>query len=155
MTFDPLENVHFHSNLASSAGFDVFEMLHKKLENVFARPFLSHRRVCFGAQIRVEMDGCKQMKVLVAHRRIWLHPRCFHESNENQAKEPFSSSGRSRAQPKQEFTKKFVLVSKTEGWDRCLQRIIIFTRTLLLTTMRATIDFEKILPQSTRYLSSH
>jgi hypothetical protein len=56
MTFDPLENVHFNSNLASSAGFDVFEMPHKKLENVFAR-------VSFGAQIRVEMDGCKQMKV--------------------------------------------------------------------------------------------
>jgi hypothetical protein len=116
MTFDPLENVHFHSNLASSAGFDVFEMLHKKLETVFARPFLSHRRVCFGAHIRVEMDGCKQMMVIVAHCRICLiHSHCqlepgpadFHESNENQAKEHFSSSGRSQARPKQnEFTKK-------------------------------------------------
>jgi hypothetical protein len=54
------------------------------------------------------MDGCNQMKVIVAHRRIWsMHPRCqqepeptdFHESNENQAKEPFSLNYRSRARP--------------------------------------------------------
>ena len=52
----------------------------QKLENVFARPFLSHCGVCFGAQILVEMDGCNQMKVIVAHPRIWsMHPRCQQE----------------------------------------------------------------------------
>jgi hypothetical protein len=62
-----------------------------------------------------------------------MHLRCqqepeptdFHESNENQAKEPFSLNYRSRARPKQkEFTKKFVMVLKILGWDRCLQKII-------------------------------
>jgi hypothetical protein len=133
MTFDPLVTIQFHSSL----GAVFVKMLHKKLENVFARarPFLSHRRVCCGAQIRVEMDGCKQMKVIVAHRMILsMHPCCqqepeptdFHESNENQAKEPFGSSGRSRARPnKTSSQKKFVLVClKTSGWDRCLQKII-------------------------------
>jgi hypothetical protein len=69
----------------------------------------------------VEVDGCKQMMVIVAYCRIWLiHLHCqlepepadFHESNENQAKEPFSSSGRSQAPKQNEFTKKFVMVSK-------------------------------------------
>jgi hypothetical protein len=67
MTFDPLVTIQFHSNLTLKRG--ALRDDAQKLENVFARPSLSHRRVCFGAQIQVEMDGCKQMKVIVAHRR--------------------------------------------------------------------------------------
>ena len=78
--------------------FDPFVTVHfTKLEMVFVRLFLSHCCRHFGAQIRVEMAGCKQMKVIVAHHMIWwMHPCCqlepklvdFHESNENQAKSP-------------------------------------------------------------------
>ncbi len=86
MTLHPLATIHFHSNLALELRL---QDAPQKLEMVFVRPFLSHVRVHFGAQIRVEMVGCKQMKVFVEHHRIWLmHPRW------KSSQEPSSLSGK-------------------------------------------------------------